>query len=529
MILVLVFFLSLMFLAMIFGERLSLFGIVDGQWVTAPFDMLARLWSLVCEATDRVWCFIYDHFWWVAATASGSIGVLLVALIMVSGLSNEAAAVRLEERTVMPVGSVLDHISVVDSDNVLVINAVADPDDDSHLVYQPQPFRQRPIVRDVWPRVQDVPPMPTYRERNYPRGNLRLTMEPLAREAGDGGWVEKVGRPSRTQDFRQLIDRALSDLRNDFRWRTSDSGRSVADSASSRPPMVEDSQFAVGDLTSQVRVFPGDVVSSRNLRVEKIVPSNPSPGDFEIQIRLTNLSRERLSGVVVREFLPEAWVPKNMTPRGVFRDSTATWLVRDLGPQQDGVLVLQVESMENGPFESVTEVSATAAVSNSATISRRSRPLPPVPAPSRKPLEPREPLERRERMAEPKLRLILEAEPDVVNVDEWTTANFRVENIGDVPAVGVSLLVTLVAGLDHHALDDTDTKREVDWKVSRLDPGEVRKMPLVVRPNIRGRHFATAELRLRGTQLAIKTFEVIGRDAIDSRPVPTPTPSPDFR
>jgi hypothetical protein len=98
----LVFFLSIMFLAMIFGERLSLFGFADGRWLTAPFDMLARLWDMICEATDRIWCFVFDHFWWVTATVSGSIGVLLVALIMVSGLSTEAAAVRVEGQCARP-------------------------------------------------------------------------------------------------------------------------------------------------------------------------------------------------------------------------------------------------------------------------------------------------------------------------------------------------------------------------------------------------------------------------------------------
>lgn len=516
-ILVLVFFLSLMFLAMIFGERLSLFGFVDGRWLTAPFDMLARLWDMICEATDRIWCFIFDHFWWVAATASGSIGVLIVAFIMVSGLSNEAAAVRLEERTIMPVGSVLDHTDVLDPDNVVLVNHVATPSDLSHLVYQPQPLNRQPIVRDVRPRVDYVPPVPRYREREYSRNRLTLTMEPLARAAGDGGRVEIAGKPVRSQDFDRLIDRALSRLQNDVEWGMSSGNRLDSRTAVSRPPMVEDSEFAVGDLTSRVHVVAGDVVSSSNLRVEKFAPSNPGQGDFEIQIRLTNLSRERLSGVVLRELLPLPWVPKDMSPRGVFRDSTATWLVTDLGPLQDQLFTLQVESTENGRFQSVTEVSATSAVSNPATIARRTRPLPPVIP------EPRT----QQKLVEPKLRLILEAEPEEVAVGQWTTANFRLENVGEVPAIGVSLLITLAAGLDHHALSDDDLKREVTRGINRLDPGESRKMPLVVRPNIRGRHFATAELRLRQSQLAIKPFEVVGREVADSRPVPSP--SPDFR
>ena len=90
--LVIVFIISLMFLAMIFGDRLSLFGLADGQWLTAPFDLATRFWDMVCEAADRIWCFVYDHFWWVAATVSGGLGILLIALVMVTGLSDKAEA-----------------------------------------------------------------------------------------------------------------------------------------------------------------------------------------------------------------------------------------------------------------------------------------------------------------------------------------------------------------------------------------------------------------------------------------------------
>ena len=126
LILGLVFFLSLMFLAMIFGERLSLFGVVDGRWMTAPFDLASYLWDMVCEATDRIWCFVFDHVWWVTATVAGAVGLLLVALILVSGLSNEARAVRQDERAVMNTGSVLDSVPVLDTENILQAKFTAD-------------------------------------------------------------------------------------------------------------------------------------------------------------------------------------------------------------------------------------------------------------------------------------------------------------------------------------------------------------------------------------------------------------------
>ncbi len=529
----LVFFLSIMFLAMIFGERLSLFGFVDGRWFTAPFDMLARFWDLVCEATDRIWCFVYDHFWWVTATVSGSIGVLLVALIMVSGLSNEAAAVRLEEQGIMPVGSVLDHIIEIDPDNVQLINAVAARDDGAHVLYQVPSVvpglvsfpARRPPAWETPPAVEYVPRVPVTREPQSSRSRLELTLN------RDEEWVEQIGSPQR------LIDRALSQLRNDISWRRSGFDRLSGRPNGSRPTLTEDPEFAVDDLASRVRVVPGDTVTSSNLKVEKVAPTNPGRGEFEIRIRLTNLSRDRMSGIVVRELLPAVWAPKQMQPRGVYRGTTVTWLVNDLEPFQDEVLTLQVESTEAGRFDSLTEVSATAAVTNDVTIVGRARPLPPVTTPIepirdliREPLRPREPFRPREPARSPvklpDVRLILESEPKPVTVGEWATVNFRIENVGEVDAVGVSLLVTLTPRLDHHALNEDDVKREVDSTVRRLAPGETRRIPLVVKPTFRGRHFATAELKLQNQQLSITPFEIVARETATA-PL-TPGPSPDF-
>jgi len=516
LILVLVFFLSLMFLAMIFGDRLSLFGFVDGRWLTAPFDMVARVWDMICEATDRLWCFVFDHFWWVAATVSGSIGILLVALLMVSGLSQEAAAVRVQERLVMNAGSVLDHTTVLDTDNVLTINAVADGGEVAQLIWQTPsaafgtiPFpRQRPVVRDV-PQL----PLRPYREPTYAPERLTLTMEPIAPAEA---WVEQKGRPARALDINRLVDRALQSLRIDD-WRRFNDTRPASRNAVSRPAMREDSIYDVQDLTSQVRVFPGYAVSSSNLKVEKFAPSNPAPGDFEIQIRVTNLTEARLSGVIVRELLPKAWVPKQMQPRGAFRDFTATWLIDDLDPFQDQILSLQVESTEFGDFESFTEVSATAAVTNEARVAREARPLPPVE-------QERNFRERRRDPRFPDVRLVLEKPPEVVAVDDWVNVYFLIKNVGNAAAEGVTLRVTVPEGLDHHALDPDDRNREVDSKVSRLEAGISRHMILKVKPTFPGPHSAYAELLLQDVQLDIRDFVIVAGENAPAGPAPRPQP-----
>lgn len=533
LILVLVFFLSLMFLAMIFGERLSLFGLVDGRWVTAPYDMLVRLRDMTGELLDRMWCFLFDHFWWVTATLSGGAGVAIVAMIMVSGLTREAAAVRTDERAVMRVGSVLDHTPVLDPDNVLMANTSVAKADDSQLIYQvPSGFsfplpssNQRPVVidRTPLPRIMDLPPPPV-RYRDAPPAfqstRLTLTMEPIddALEL-----IELAGRPAERRDMDRLIQRAMLALRSDD-WRVYSDMQARRRGRPSRAALPEDTEFSVRDLTSRVRVIPGDAVSASQLQVEKFAPADTGPGEFEIQIRVTNPGTERLNGIIVRELLPVAWAPKMMEPRGTFRDATVTWLLPELRPLEEQILTLQVESTESGRFQSLTEVSAAAAVSNMARVTRKAQPLPPVPTPVEPQAAPRVPRRAQPPLRLPDVRLTLEQPPAVAEVDEWVTVYFQVENIGDAPAIGVSLRVTLPAGLDHHTLEDSDTNRRVDSNVRLLEVGEKRRMTLKVRPSVRGMHFTTAELVLQDSQLDVQYFEIEARQPVQRQPLPKPEP-----
>jgi hypothetical protein len=126
----------------------------------------------------------------------------------------------------------------------------------------------------------------------------------------------------------------------------------------------------------------------------------------------------------------------------------------------------------------------------------------------------------------PDVRLILESEPKTVNVGESVRVNFRIENVGTVPAVGMTILVNLTQGLDHEDLRDGDLNREVDAKIAQLNPGESRRIPLLVKPVFRGRHFATAELKLQNQQLSITPFEIVAQE-VASRPF-TPAPTPEF-
>ncbi|MFY9256272.1 MAG: hypothetical protein WAO83_22650 [Fuerstiella sp.] len=532
LILGLVFFLSLMFLAMIFGDRLSLFGVVDGRWMTAPFDLVTYMWDMICEATDRVWCFVFDHVWWVTATLAGAVGLLLIALILVSGLSNEAQAVRQDERALMHTGSVLDDVPELNPRNILQTKFVLETDSDkvSHLVHQVPSalyrFPAPPIVQEQIASELPLNPRPpvinmrpldleprTTPEFNYPAARLNMSVEPF---------LERVGHRIRSPKIDQLIQQTVLALRGD-QWQTFSDTQSMTRNSSLAPPLNEDSEFAVEDLYSQVKVIPGSLVSSNNLKVEKSVPTSNSSGSFEIQIRVTNEGRDRVSGLIVRELLPRTGAVQTMVPRGAYRDGVAIWLLDTLEPLQAVVLTLQVATGNAQEFLSYTEVSAISAVSSRSRITPRDRPLPPVETPLPTP---------RPEVRLPNVKLTLENPPPEVKVDESVDVYFTVENIGNAPAEGVLLRIDVPFGLSHWLLKDDDQDRRVDSSVRLLEVGERRRMKLTVRPLTRGRHFATAELALGDQQLDVQHFEIVASDLPGTDtpgPAPRPTPQPDFR
>ena len=516
LILLLVFFLCLMFLTMIFGEQLSLFGAVDGRWMTAPFDLITRFWGMVCELADRIWCFVFDHFWWVTATASGAVGIVLIAVIMMSGLSSQAHAVRVDEKSPLMAGSVLDEIPVLNAGTLLKSQTVASTDDSYQIYQYPSRNRwvvpteiRRPVVSDFPPRDPQryVPPMPLpipRREPDYARSLLQITMEPF---------VERQGRRVRSDDVDRLIGRTLASLRRD-EW------RSWSDAAAMQRGIAvaglrENSDREIEDLYDRVRVIPGDQVASNSVKVEKFVPDNPGAGDFDIEIRVTNLDRQRIEGLVVRELLPVAWVPVDIGSQGVYRNSVITWLIESINPQQEEVFTVRVRSSESGRFQSYTEVSATSAVSSYARIAS---PLPAVPRERQLP-----PVVRR-----PDVRLRLISEPPVSPTNEWVDVIFEISNIGDAPADGIILRVSLPFDLDHPELTDADINRRVDSKIRRLAPGEDRKLKLTVQATAAGRHAATAELLFQAAQLDVRTFEIVADRSLDEAPGSL-VPRPDFR
>jgi len=105
--------LCLMFLGMLYGERLSLMGLTDGEWFSPISVAASKLWSILCEFVDESIEFVLTHLSWVVAAVSGTAGLILVAFLMGGGLASDASAYHRDMITPLHSGGVLDKIERV--------------------------------------------------------------------------------------------------------------------------------------------------------------------------------------------------------------------------------------------------------------------------------------------------------------------------------------------------------------------------------------------------------------------------------
>lgn len=542
-----IFVVCLLFLALIFGERLSVFGLRDGAWLTAPFDLAAWFWNLICEGFDRVWSFVVDQFWWVLATSSASIGMFLIALLIVSGLSVEAKAIRADLTGELNVENVLDDVDRLDPTDVFVVDEslLADNDDvATRLLYQTPTRTNRfllPPMPELPPEYDDAqnaivtfpPPLEspipdlTYTPRETRGQRLSITMQPF---------VERRGVPVFSEERRFLIDQAMQEVEQfDPGWRVSSSYDSTPERR--RRAFPNDTQFDEERLLSSIRILPGEFISESNLDVIKNVPDRPTGSEFDIQITVRNLTADRVEGVVVRELLPQEWVVVDMLPRGVYRDSVATWVLDELRDGGQQTLTLSVRSTEQGAFESSTEVSAVAAVTTPTLVERQEERLPSVPRET-EPIRDRlrfdfeepepelPPLPRvRERVRLPDVRLTFDKRPYVATADEFFEMQFIVSNVGDAPAENVVLRIELPEDLEHHAQQQDPSVRYVTARIRRaLEPNERREMTFRARPKYRGRYEPVAELLFDGQQLDLQSFVIDAKDRVGQPDLLRPRP-----
>jgi len=295
--------------------------------------------------------------------------------------------------------------------------------------------------------------------------------------------IETYGRPVDSDALQESIDRALSGLRGFNRnWQLYDRysiDRMIdpeTDFESEFDRVREATPRELQDVEDRVSIVPGTSVADTDLRIEKRVTAASARGPIEVEIDITNISLDQMSGLVVREYLQFGFRPVSIDSDGVYRDSTVTWVVNGLEPLGVTTLRLRVSSDGSREFESETEISAITAVRTQTEIrSRRRTELPVV-------------------VGRPDVRMKVEGLGRRADVMENLEIPILLKNVGDGVADAVVIRVTLPLELDHHQLDDTDFERALSIDVRNIKPDETRSIPLRIRATESGSHRATIEL-----------------------------------
>ena len=525
----------LMFLGMLWGDRLSFPGLFEGYWLNPITGLINVVSRTLGEFLEVSVAFIVGHLSWVVAAVSGTAGLILVAFLMGGGLATDAEAYFRDSVAPLNAGGVVDRVNEVKSAEPIqeiasgIILARADMDI-SNLVVQAKggpyvlfgrPEYQPAHVRTRRPIDGSIAAAPTSRPL-LERPELDLRFDRLSTETlipDPVGKIRTNGRLLNDLPHVQFVDSAVRNLLRD-NWHAGLGLPNASEGIGEPGSLVPESPLAVvRDLESRIRVTPGVMVSRQDLRVEKTVPLRSATGEVAMQITITNLARNAIDGLLVRELLPYGTKVRGHFPAGILREATLTWLVSDLQPHEEQVLrftVIPADDPIEGRdtlFESQTEVSALTAVTTRTVVTEEMF----QPAPTQPPIGTRPP----EIAHAPKLRLRIVEPESAVTVGAWTTVMFRISNIGNTSAEDVRLRLTLDEMLDHHALTDDDLDRQLDAPIARIAPDETRDFELVVKPRRTGEAVSTAELLYGDKQHDLQTFRLNTRTANSSSSAPT--------
>ena len=533
----------LMFLGMLWGDRISLPNLFTGNWLNPIGDLFQFLSRVFGEFLDVSVEFVVGHLSWVVAAVSGTVGLIIIAFLMGGGLASDAEAYHVDTLAPLHAGGVVDRINVVQPERPReeiksgIMLAKADIDDSQKVeqavggsgeyqVFIPPELQPRAVRSNrPWRPIDgSIAAAPTTRPL-LDRPVLDVQFQRLNSESLIPDHLQTVridGRLENDLPDPRFVDRAVRSLLRD-NWQAAIGLRDGLGDFNDLGNLVPESPAAeVRDLESRIRVTPGVLVSRQDLRVEKTVPESSATGEVMIQVMISNLGRDTIDGLIVRELLPIGTRVRGAVPECAFRDATLTWLLTRLEPQQEQVLRFTVIPADDPIgarktlFESQTEVSALTAVKTRTVVSEDL--LPPVPP--RTPIRNRSPVSARA----PKLRLqIAEPDEDAI-VGAWTTVQFRITNIGNASAEDVKLRLVLDRLLDHHALQQNDVLRQVDAPIATIEPSKHLDFELVVRPRRAGEMESSAELMFEGQQLSLQAFSFVARD---SRPSST-APAADF-
>ncbi|MCA9035249.1 MAG: DUF11 domain-containing protein [Planctomycetaceae bacterium] len=511
--------LCLMFIGMIYGDQFTMVSLFEGRWLEPIGRLVNAVSEELGEGLNQILLFVERHSSWVLATVSGTAGLFIVAFLMFSGMADDAAATHRDLIAPLQIGSVIDKVPEVATSpklaETLLTPAVVD-EDPANLVWQTRgaPYRvfldpgyDRPVmVTRRRPEVLQNPfDLPDPEPEAEPQ--LRLSFERVSQRQTvfDDNTVSRTpGRLVVSQPDINFINTAIRQLNQDA-WMQS-IGRGIVRGGiyeSSNEAFVRESTVQeLANLERQVRVIPGQLLSESSLRVTKVAPVRSDSGSVDVAIRISNADKVAVSGLIVREYLPAGCQIRDINGRGLLRGRVITWLINDLRPFDEAVLEYTVSgdsaALSGGRslnFEWVTEVSAVTAVKAQTDVVGQ--------APTRR-------IARR-----PELKMTIQEPVSPVTVGEVIEINFVVQNVGTAPAENVGLRVTLQDGLRHHVQRSDPNQREVVNGVQRLEPMQVRTLPLRMRATRSGEFVSDARMEFQGDTLLQETFRVVAKPTTD--------------
>ena len=103
----------LMFLGMLWGDRLSFPGLFEGNWLNPISGLINLVSRTLGEFLDVSVKFIVGHLSWVVAAVSGTAGLILVAFLMGGGLAIDAEAYHRDSVAPLNAGGVVDRVKEV--------------------------------------------------------------------------------------------------------------------------------------------------------------------------------------------------------------------------------------------------------------------------------------------------------------------------------------------------------------------------------------------------------------------------------
>lgn len=517
--------LGVLFLSTLYGDSLRLNGLFEGQWLSPLFRMIMRFFAGAGQLFDVTAIFTLTHLSWVVAAVSGSAGLCLVLFLMGGGLATDAAAWQRDSFQPLNSGGVLDRVAALrTAAPSRLVSLSRNERDDSLMLNQPRggqylvfnrpdsvPFRPRPDLADVQvpegSGASDVNARPLL-DVTFQRLGSTTDQDGLGETGVLGELIESLPEPG-------FIERALSSLGRDG-WR--DNLGNYRSSPTRTDESLPESTFSeMRALESDIRVLPGAMVASQDIRVEKSAPTASESGEIFIEISITNPGTEVIDGLLVREHLPRQTLVRAASPEPVFRDDTLTWLINDLRPSENRTLQFTVfptavqESDSDLLFESDTEVSALLAVTSPTQVSDSRSSTSTTRDPVTRDPVTRNPVSRRP-ISAADVRLTIEEPVETPLVGEWTRVVFNVTNTGDLSASDLKLRLTLDDSLDHADLLDRPNDRQVYVSVKRLEPGESRSFRLEVRPMQPGNSISTAEVLSEGSQIGLEEFRLTARE-----------------